>query len=236
MLSITNLTKKYGTKLALDNISFKIEPGQICAFIGKNGAGKTTAIKCLTGIIDFENGEIFINGKNLKNQDLECKHDIAYIPDNPDLYEFMTGIAYLNFICDVFNVSKEDRKRDIENYASILEISSALPSLISSYSHGMKQKLAIIAALVHNPKLLVLDEPFVGLDPNSTHQLKQIMKSLVKNGASVFFSTHILEVAEKLCDHVIIISNGKIIAQGEMKNVLGNSSLEQLFLELNENE
>ena len=208
----------------------------MCAFIGKNGAGKTTAIKCICGIIDFDDGEILINGKNIKTETIEAKKNIAYIPDNPSLYDFMTGIEYLNFVSDIYGVSKENRKDRINHYALLFEIKDNLGQEISSYSHGMKQKLAIISALIHSPKLIVLDEPFVGLDPSSTHQLKNIMKDLTKLGTSIFFSTHILEVAEKLCDNVIILNDGKVVASGTMKDVLGNQSLENIFLELSENE
>ena len=236
MLEIKNLTKTYGTKKAVDNLSLTVKDGELCAFIGKNGAGKTTTIKCVCGIIDFDNGEIIVNGKNIKQEPLDAKQTFAYIPDNPSMYDFMTAISYLNFVCDIYKVNKKDRRERIEMYASLFEIKENLGQEISSFSHGMKQKLAIISALVHNPKLIILDEPFVGLDPTSTHKLKNIMKDLTKLGVSIFFSTHILEVAEKLCDHVIILNDGKIVKQGTMKEVLGDESLENIFLELNENE
>ena len=236
MLEVKNLLKTYGAKKAVDNASFVVKNGELCAFIGKNGAGKTTAIKCICGIIDFDDGEILINGKNIKTETIEAKKNIAYIPDNPSLYDFMTGIEYLNFVSDIYGVSKENRKDRINHYALLFEIKDNLGQEISSYSHGMKQKLAIISALIHSPKLIVLDEPFVGLDPSSTHQLKNIMKDLTKLGTSIFFSTHILEVAEKLCDNVIILNDGKVVASGTMKDVLGNRSLENIFLELSENE
>lgn len=236
MLEVKNLLKTYGAKKAVDNASFVVKNGELCAFIGKNGAGKTTAIKCICGIIDFDDGEILINGKNIKTETIEAKKNIAYIPDNPSLYDFMTGIEYLNFVSDIYGVGKENRKDRINHYALLFEIKDNLGQEISSYSHGMKQKLAIISALIHSPKLIVLDEPFVGLDPSSTHQLKNIMKDLTKLGTSIFFSTHILEVAEKLCDNVIILNDGKVVASGTMKDVLGNQSLENIFLELSENE
>lgn len=236
MLEIKNLTKFYGTKKVVDNLSLTVKDGELCAFIGKNGAGKTTTIKCVCGIIDFEDGEIYINGNNIKTQSLEAKQTFAYIPDNPNMYDFMTAIAYLNFVCDIYKVDKTERKQRIDMYASMFEIKENLGQQISSFSHGMKQKLAIISALVHNPKLIILDEPFVGLDPTSTHKLKTLMKDLTKLGVSIFFSTHILEVAEKLCDHVIILNEGKIVKQGTMKDVLGDENLETIFLEINENE
>lgn len=236
MFEIKNLTKSYGTKKAVDNISFKVEDGEICAFIGKNGAGKTTAIKCLCSILDYDSGEITIDGQNIKTNELEIKQKTAYIADNPELYDFMTAISYLNFVCDVYKVSLNDRIDRISKYAKMFEIEENLGQPISSFSHGMKQKLAIISALVHNPKIIVLDEPFVGLDPTSTHKLKELMHELTKEGVSIFFSTHVLEVAEKLCDHVIIIKDGKIVKQGAMKEVLGDDSLEEIFMEFNENE
>ena len=235
MLEVKNLTKTYGTKCAVNNISFKVGDGEICAFIGKNGAGKTTTIKCICGILDFDNGEILINNKSIKKDTIDAKKEIAYISDNPELYEFMTGIGYLNFVCDIYKVSNEARKQNIERYSKLFEIYENLSQQISSYSHGMKQKLAIISALVHNPKIIILDEPFVGLDPTSTHNLKELMHELTKLKVSIFFSTHILEVAEKLCDHIIIINDGNIIKQGTMKELLGDQSLESIFLELNEN-
>ena len=236
MLEIKNLTKSYGSKYAVKNISFSVGDGEICAFIGKNGAGKTTTIKCICGILDFDNGEILINNKSIKTDTINAKKEIAYISDNPDMYEFMTGIGYLNFVCNIYKVSSNVRQANIEKYAKLFELSESLGQQISSYSHGMKQKLAIISALVHNPKIIILDEPFVGLDPTSTHKLKEFMHELTKQSVSIFFSTHILEVAEKLCDHVIIINDGQITKQGTMKEVLGDKSLESTFLELDKNE
>ena len=205
MLRIEHLTKKYGEKKAVDDLSLHIEKGEIYGFIGHNGAGKTTTIKSVVGILDFDEGEIYIDGKSVKKESLECKREIAYIPDNPDLYEFMTGIQYLTFISDIFGVGEKERKERIEKYAEAFGIKDDLSSVISSYSHGMKQKLAIISALIHEPKLLVLDEPFVGLDPVASHTLKEIMKKMCKNGTAIFFSTHVLEVAEKLCNKIAII-------------------------------
>lgn len=235
MLKIKNLTKKYGEKTAVDNLSLEVEAGQICAFIGHNGAGKTTTLKAIAGIIDFDGGEISIDGINIKTNSIEAKKKIAYLPDNPDLYEHLKGIDYLNFIADIFDVSEEERKAEIENYAKRLEIYNDLGAPISSYSHGMKQKLALVSALIHKPKLILLDEPFVGLDPVSSHAFKEIMNEFVKNGSAIFYSTHVLEVAEKICTHVAIIKQGKLVASGEMQKVRGTKNLESLFLEL-ENE
>ena len=205
MLRIEHLTKKYGEKKAVDDLSLHIEKGEIYGFIGHNGAGKTTTIKSVVGILDFDEGEIFIDGKSVKKDSLECKRVIAYIPDNPDLYEFMTGLQYLNFISDIFAVEEKERKERIEKYSTAFEIKEDLASPISSYSHGMKQKLAIISALVHDPKLIIMDEPFVGLDPIASHLLKDIMREKCNEGGAIFFSTHVLEVAEKLCDKIAII-------------------------------
>ncbi len=233
MLEIKNLSKTYsGGKLAVDDISLSIGSGEIFGFIGPNGAGKTTTIKCVVGILDFEKGEILVDGKSIKKQPIECKQVVAYIPDNPDLYEQLTGIQYLNFICDIYRISAKDRNEDITKYADLFEIKKNLGDLISSYSHGMKQKLALISALIRKPKLLILDEPFVGLDPKASFSVKGIMKEMCSHGTSVFFSTHVLEVAEKLCDHVAIIQKGKIIAYGTMEEVRGDQSLEEIFLEL----
>ncbi|MGD9887182.1 MAG: ABC transporter ATP-binding protein [Bacilli bacterium] len=233
MLVIKNLSKTYaGGKLAVDDISLTIGDGEIFGFIGHNGAGKTTTLKSVVGILDFEKGDIFLNGKSIKKQPIECKQEIAYIPDNPDLYEQLTAIQYLNFICDIYRISSKDRNEDIAKYAEMFEIKINLGDLISSYSHGMKQKLALISALVRKPKLLVLDEPFVGLDPKAAFQVKELMKELCANGSSVFFSTHVLEVAEKLCHRVAIIQKGKIVAYGTMDEVKGDKSLEDVFLEL----
>lgn len=237
MLNIINYSKAYKNgKKAVDNVSLEVNPGEIFAFIGHNGAGKTTTIKSIVGILDFTEGDILIDGISIKENSMACKEKIAYIPDNPDIYESLKGIQYLNFIADIYKVSKEDREREIKKYAEIFEITSALGDLISSYSHGMKQKLAIISALLHKPKLLILDEPFVGLDPKASHLLKQEMKKLCNEGVAIFFSTHVLEVAEKLCDKVAIIKDGKIVSKGTMEEVKGNSSLEDIFMELIDNE
>ena len=234
MLRIEHLTKKYGEKKAVDDLSLHIEKGEIYVFIGHNGAGKTTTIKSVVGILDFDEGEIFIDGKSVKKDSLECKRVIAYIPDNPDLYEFMTGLQYLNFISDIFGVEEKERKERIEKYSTAFEIKEDLASPISSYSHGMKQKLAIISALVHDPKLIIMDEPFVGLDPIASHLLKDIMREKCNEGGAIFFSTHVLEVAEKLCDKIAIIKGGKLIKSGTMEEVKGDSSLESVFLEVEE--
>lgn len=237
MLEIKNYSKAYKNgKKAVNNISLKVNDGEIFAFIGHNGAGKTTTIKSIVGILEFEEGDILIDGVSIKKDPMKCKSNIAYIPDNPDIYESLTGIQYLNFIADIFNVSKNDRENLIKYYADKFEITSFLGDLISSYSHGMKQKLAIISALIHKPKLLILDEPFVGLDPKASHTLKEEMKSLCSNGVSIFFSTHVLEVAEKICNKVAIIKDGVIVSQGKMDEVKGNSSLEDIFMELIDNE
>ena len=235
MLEIKNLTKKYDSKVAVDNLYLKVEAGQICAFIGHNGAGKTTTLKAIAGIIEFDEGEILVDGINIVSSPIEAKQKMAYLPDNPDLYEHLKGIDYLNFIANVYKVGKEERQKSIEEYAKRLEIYNNLKAPISSYSHGMKQKLALVSALIHKPKLLLLDEPFVGLDPISSHEFKEIMNEFVKNGSAIFYSTHVLEVAEKICTHVAIIKQGKLITHGEMKKVRGLKSLESLFLEL-ENE
>ena len=232
MLRIENLTKKYGNKVAVDNISLHIESGEIYGFIGHNGAGKTTTIKAAIGILDFDQGSIYIDGKSIKSKPLECKKIMAYIPDNPDLYEYMTGIQYLNFISDIYKVNSENRKQRIKKYAQLFDIEKDLNESISSYSQGMKQKLAIISAWVHNPKLVIMDEPFVGLDPIASHNLKQMMRELCEDGGAIFFSTHVLEVAEKLCDKVAIIKDGHLIKSGTMEEVKGDKSLENVFLEL----
>lgn len=237
MLKISNLSKTYKVgKKAVDNLSLDIASGDIYGFIGHNGAGKTTAIKCVTGILEFSEGDIQIGGKSIKVNPIECKKMIAYIPDNPDLYENMTGIQYLNFIADIFAIPSAEREAAIKQFADLLELTLSLGDLISSYSHGMKQKLAIISALIHKPKLFVMDEPFVGLDPKAAHTLKEIMKEQCKNGCAIFFSTHVLEVAEKMCNKIAIIKDGKLIASGETEVVKGNGSLEQLFLELTDHE
>ncbi len=234
MLKIENLTKKFGDKTAVDNLSLHIQKGEIYGFIGHNGAGKTTTLKSVVGILQIDSGNIFIDGINIKENPIECKKKLAYIPDNPDLYDFMTGIKYLNFIGDIFAVPSDERGRQIAKYADAFELTANLGQSIQSYSHGMKQKLALIAALMHSPKLIIMDEPFVGLDPKSSHTLKQIMREHCDNGGAIFFSTHVLEVAEKLCDKVAIIKEGKLIVSGTMEEVKGNESLEEVFLELGE--
>lgn len=234
MLKISHLTKKYGEKTAVNDLSLEIKGGEIYGFIGHNGAGKTTTIKSVVGILGFDEGTIEIDGLSIKANPIECKKKIAYIPDNPDLFDYMSGIKYLNFIADVFSVSAEDRQSRIRKYADAFELTSDLAQPINSYSHGMKQKLAIIAAWIHNPKLIIMDEPFVGLDPKASHLLKEMMRELCNEGGAIFFSTHVLEVAEKLCDKVAIIKNGSLIKCGTMSEVKGDSSLESVFLELEE--
>lgn len=233
MLSIKNLTKTYkGGKKAVSNLNIEVESGDIYGFIGHNGAGKTTTIKAVVGIIDFEEGEIHINGISVKDNPLACKSCIAYIPDNPDLYEYLTGIQYLNFIADIFQISKSDREKRIKTYADAFEITSSLGDLISSYSHGMKQKLAIISALIHEPKLMILDEPFVGLDPKAALTLKNMMHDMCRKGNAIFFSTHVLDVAEKLCNKIAIIKNGELIASGDIETLTKGESLESVFMEV----
>ncbi|WP_195619030.1 ABC transporter ATP-binding protein [Clostridium paraputrificum] len=237
MLNINNFSKVYkGNKRAVDNISLEVKDGEIFGFIGHNGAGKTTTIKSIVGINEFDEGDILINGMSIKDNPIECKKIMAYIPDNPDLYESLTAIQYLNFVADVYGVSEAQREELIKKYGDAFEITNNLGSLISSYSHGMKQKLAIISALIHKPKLLVLDEPFVGLDPKASHTLKGIMKEICEEGASIFFSSHVLEVVEKLCGRIAIIKDGKIAAYGTVEEVKGTSSLEDVFMELIDNE
>lgn len=237
MLQIKDFTKIYnGGKKAVDSLSIEVKPGDIYGFIGHNGAGKTTTIKAIVGILNFKIGDIKIDGISIKDNPIKCKSKIAYIPDNPDLYEHLTGIQYLNFIGDIFYINKKDRKELIKKYSDEFEITSNLGDLISSYSHGMKQKLAIISALIRKPKLLILDEPFVGLDPKASHTLKNIMKDLCNSGSAIFFSTHVLEVAEKLCNKIAIIKNGKLIASGNTEDIKGNNSLENVFMELIDNE
>ncbi len=231
MLKIEHLTKKYGEKTAVDDLSLTIKKGEIYGFIGHNGAGKTTTIKAVAGILAFDDGDITIDGISVKEQPTECKRRIAYIPDNPDLYEFMTGIAYLNFVADIFGVSKSDRRQRIAKYSAAFEITKDLGGVISSYSHGMKQKLAIISAWIHQPQLVIMDEPFVGLDPKASHLLKQMMREKCSEGGAIFFSTHVLETAEKLCDKIAIIKGGKLIKSGTMEEVKGDESLENVFLE-----
>ena len=236
MLKIINFSKTYGNnkKKAVDNLNLEIKEGEIFGFIGHNGAGKTTTIKAISGIDEIIEGDIIIDGLSIKKYPIECKQKMAYIPDNPDLYSSLTGIGYLNFIADIYGVSKEKREKSIKDYATEFEILNNLGDLISTYSHGMKQKLALISALIHKPKLLILDEPFVGLDPKASFTLKEKMKELCKEGTSIFFSSHVLEVVEKLCDRIGIIRNGKLIACGSVSEVTGNRSLETIFLELNE--
>ncbi|MGM9881835.1 MAG: ABC transporter ATP-binding protein [Bacilli bacterium] len=235
MIEIKNVSKTYnGKKKALNNVSFNINDGEIFAFIGHNGAGKTTMIKSLVGILDFEEGDILINNKSVKDDPIGCKKVMAYVPDNPDLYENMTAIDFINFVCDMYDIPLNIRKENIEKYASMFEIENNLNDNISTFSHGMKQKVALIAALSHNPEVLVMDEPFVGLDPKAVFDVKKEMKEMAKGGKTIFFSTHILDVAEKLCDRVAIIKNGNIVKIGKMKDIKGDSSLEEVFLELGE--
>lgn len=235
MIEIKNVSKTYnGKKKVLKNVSFKIESGEIFAFIGHNGAGKTTMIKSIMGILDFEEGDILIDNKSIKEEPLECKRIMAYVADNPDLYENMKAIDFINFICDMYEVSENIRRENTLKYAKMFEIEDKLNDDISSFSHGMKQKIALIAALAHDPKVLIMDEPFVGLDPKAVYDMKEIMRDMVKNGKTIFFSTHILDVAEKLCDRVAIIKDGTIVKVGKMKDIKGDESLEQVFLELGE--
>lgn len=232
MLVINNFSKKYGDKVAVDRLSIHIQRGQIYGFIGHNGAGKTTTLKSVVGILPFEEGEILIDGISIQEKPLECKKRISYIPDNPDLYEFMTGIKYLNFIADVYQVNQTKRNERIQRYADLFELTNDLGQPIAAYSHGMKQKLAIIAAWLHDPKLIIMDEPFVGLDPKAAHILKGMMKEVCEAGGAIFFSTHVLEVAEKLCDQIAIIKEGCLVRSGTMEEVKGDASLESVFLEL----
>ncbi len=234
MLKIEHLTKIYGDKKAVDDLSLHIKSGEIYGFIGHNGAGKTTTIKAACGILDYDMGEIYLDGISVKLSPIECKSKLAYIPDNPDLYEFMSGIKYLNFIADIFGVGKTERQERIAKYADMFELTQDLAQPISAYSHGMKQKLAIISAWIHEPRLIIMDEPFVGLDPKAAHIVKGMMRDVCNRGGAIFFSTHVLEVAEKLCDKVAIIKSGKLIRSGTMEEVKGDSSLEEVFLELEE--
>lgn len=236
MLKIQNFTKKYGEKCAVDSLNLEIAPGEIYGFIGHNGAGKTTTLKACMGLLHFDDGDIFINGMSIKERPLDCKRVLAYIPDNPDLYDFLTGEKYLAFIADVWGVSTELRKERIKKYADKFELTKDLAAQISTYSHGMKQKLAIIAAWLHAPKLIIMDEPFVGLDPKASHLLKEMMREHCNEGGSIFFSTHVLDVAEKLCDKVAIIKKGKLVVTGSMESVKGDDSLEEVFLELEEDD
>ena len=232
MLRIEHLTKTYGDKKAVEDLNLHIDRGEIYGFIGHNGAGKTTTLKAVVGILQFDSGEVRIDGKSIQTDPLACKREIAYIPDNPDLYDYMTGIKYLHFIADIFGVSAADRQARIRKYADLFELTEDLAQPISAYSHGMRQKLAIIAAWLHRPKLIIMDEPFVGLDPKAAHQLKGMMREVCDEGGAIFFSTHVLEVAEKLCDKVAIIKGGKLIRSGTMEEVKGDDSLEEVFLEL----
>ena len=232
MLKIEHLTKQYGDKKAVDDLSLHIQPGEIYGFIGHNGAGKTTTIKACCGILQFDAGEVFVDGVSIRENPLACKRQIAYLPDNPDLYEFMTGIQFLHFIADMFGVSAADRQARIRKYADALELTDDLAQPISAYSHGMKQKLVIISAWLHEPKLIIMDEPFVGLDPKASHLLKGMMREVCDRGGAIFFSTHVLEVAEKLCDKGAIIQRGRLIKSGTMEDVKGDASLEDVFLEL----
>ena len=234
MLKIENLTKTYGDKKAVDGLSLHIKAGEIYGFIGHNGAGKTTTLKACCGILQFDEGEIFIDGVSIQENAMECKRKIAYIPDNPELYPFMSGAQYLNFISDIFNIEKDARRARIEKYANALGLTADLAQPISAYSHGMKQKLAVISAFIHQPKLIIMDEPFVGLDPKAAHTLKGMMRAHCDQGGAIFFSTHVLDVAEKLCDKVAIIKNAKLIKTGTMDEVKGDNSLESVFLELAE--
>ncbi|MBR2989541.1 ABC transporter ATP-binding protein [Candidatus Saccharibacteria bacterium] len=232
MIEIQNVTKKYGDKKALKNISFEVGNGEIFAFIGHNGAGKTTLIKSIMGIHDFDEGDILINGKSIKKEPVACKKEMAYVPDNPELYENMKAINFINFICDMYETPQDKREKNIKKYAKEFEIEENLGDVISSFSHGMKQKVALIAALSHDPKVLVMDEPFVGLDPKAVFDMKEIMRKMIKDGKTIFFSTHILDVAEKLCTRVAIIKKGELVKVGSMRTVKGDKSLEKIFLEL----
>lgn len=232
MLRIENVSKSYGEKKAVDNLSLHIKAGEIYGFIGHNGAGKTTTLKACVGILNFDDGEIFVDGVSIKENPLECKKKIAYIPDNPDLYGFMTGIGYLHFVADIFGVEASVRNERIEKYADAFSLTADLAMPVSAYSHGMKQKLALISAFIHEPKLIIMDEPFVGLDPTASHTVKEMMREMCKNGCAVFFSTHVLEVAEKLCSKIAIIKDGQLVKAGATDEVKGDTSLEEMFLEL----
>ena len=234
MIEIKNVTKKYGNKKALDNVSFTVEDGDLFAFIVHNGAGKTTLIKSIVGIHDFDEGDILINGISIKNEPVECKKLMAYVPDNPETYEHMKAIDYINFICDMYEIDTNEREKNIKKYAKIFNMEDKLNDTIDSYSHGMKQKIVLISALAHNPKILIMDEPFVGLDPKAVYDIKEILNEMVKENKIVFYSTHILDVAEKLCSRVAIIKNGKLIKSGSMKEIKGDKTLEKVFMELEE--
>ena len=232
MIEIKNVTKKYGTKVALKDVSFDVNDGEIFAFIGHNGAGKTTLIKAITGIHDIDCGDILINGKSIKTNPIECKKEMAFVPDNPELYEQMKAIDFINFVCDMYEIDKDTREKNIKKYAKMFDIEKNMNDVISSFSHGMKQKVALIAALAHDPQILIMDEPFVGLDPKAVFDIKEIMNNMAKEGKTIFFSTHILDVAEKLCSKVAIIKNGKILKVGSMKEIKGDKSLENVFIDL----
>ena len=232
MIEIKNVTKKYGDKIALNDVSFDVNDGCIFAFIGHNGAGKTTLIKAITGIHEIDSGDILINGKSIKDNPIECKREMAFVPDNPELYENMKAIDFINFICDMYEVDLETREKNIKKYAKMFEIETNLNDPINSFSHGMKQKVALISALAHEPKILIMDEPFVGLDPKAVFDMKEIMNEMIKEGKTIFFSTHILDVAEKLCQRVAIIKKGELVKVGNMKQIKGDKSLENVFLEL----
>ena len=235
MIEIKNVTKKYGDKKAVDNISFDVNDGDIFAFIGHNGAGKTTLIKSIVGIHDFDDGDILIDGMSIKENPVECKKIMAYVPDNPETYEHMKAIDYINFICDMYEVDNDTREKNIKKYAKLFEMEDKLNDTIDSYSHGMKQKIVLISALAHNPRILIMDEPFVGLDPKAVFDIKKVLNEMIKDNKIVFYSTHILDVAEKLCSRVAIIKNGKLIKSGSMKEIKGDKSLEKVFMELEEN-
>ena len=232
MIEIKNVTKRYGAKTALNDVNFTIDDGEIFAFIGRNGAGKTTLIKAITGIHDFDEGDILINGKSIKKEPVACKKEMAYVPDNPELYENMRAIDFVNFVCDIYETPQEVREKNIKRFAEMFDLTNNMNDTINSFSHGMKQKVALIAALAHEPKVLILDEPFVGLDPKAVADVKDVMRGIVNDGGTVFFSTHILEVAEKLCSKVAIIKSGKLMRVGSMKEVKGDKGLEKVFLEL----
>ena len=232
MIEIKNVTKKYGDKIAVEDVSFTVNDGDIFAFIGHNGAGKTTLIKSIVGIHDFDEGDIIINGMSIKNNPIECKKIMAFVPDNPETYEHMKAIDYINFICDMYDIDNETRKKNIKKYAKLFDMEDKLGDTIDSYSHGMKQKIVLISALAHNPKILIMDEPFVGLDPKAVFDIKEILNEMVKDGKIVFYSTHILDVAEKLCSRVAIIKKGKLVKSGSMKEIKGDKSLEKVFMEL----
>ena len=236
MIEIKNVTKKYGDKVAVDNVSFTVDDGEIFAFIGHNGAGKTTLIKAIVGIHDFDEGDILIDGKSIKTEPVACKKLMAFVPDNPETYEQMKAIDYIDFICDMYEVDNETRKKNIEKYSKLFGMEDKLNDTIDSYSHGMKQKIVLISALAHDPKILIMDEPFVGLDPKAVFEIKEVLNEMIKEGKIVFYSTHILDVAEKLCSKVAIIKNGKLVKSGSMKQIKGDKSLENVFMELEDKE